>query len=153
MLILAFWLVMMALLARVEFSTNEVELMPVPVDYVWKLVFLHDQPSDLTLYNQHVRIGTFHLQPSRLPNATDGTGGPVRVLSGSGSLALILPGGSNQNITLRGSLELDERNTVKRFGVNVSLHAAGQNPPGLSVVLDGQPEREQWHYQLRSGEP
>ena len=143
---------MMALLVRVEFSSGEGEFLPVPVDYVWKLMFLHEQSSDLTLYSQRQRIGSFHLQPRRLPTGTDGTGGPIRLLSGTGSLSLSLPGIDPQNVVLRGSLELDDKNTVERFELNSGFRRAKQTIPSLNFVLDGQPARDQWHYQLRRGD-
>ena len=150
--IVAFWLLMMGLLLRVELSSDEGELMPVPVDYVWKLMFLREQPSDLVLYNQHQRIGNFHLQPRRLPSGTNGAPGPVRMLNGSGGLALNLPGLSGQNVTVRGSLEMDERNTAQRVGFNISLHAPGQAALGTILTLDGMPSRDEWHYQVRQGD-
>ena len=124
--IVAFWLLMMGLLLRVELASGEGELLSVPPDYVWKLMFLREQPSDLVLYSQHQRIGSFHLQPRRLPTGTTGAPGPVRVLNGSGSLTLNLPGLSGQNLTVRGSLEMDERNTARHVGFNVNLHTPGQ---------------------------
>ena len=150
--IVAFWLLMMGMLLRVELSSGEGELMPVPVDYVWRLMFLREQPSDLVLYSQRQRIGNFHLQPRRLPTGTDGAPGPVRVLNGSGGLALSLPGLSGQNLTLRGSLEMDERNTARRVGLNVSLHTPGQAALGTTLTLDGRPARDDWHYQVRQAD-
>ena len=150
--IVAFWLLMMGMLVRVEFATNESDLLPVPPEYVWKLMFLHDQTSDLVLFNQHRRLGSFHLQPRRLPTGTDGTGGPIRLLSGSGGLSLSLPGVNAQSVVLRGSLELDERDAVQRFELNVNFHELHQPLPGLTLVLDGRPVLDQWHYLLRRGD-
>ena len=145
--IVAFWVLMMALLLRVEFSSGESGLLPVPAAYVWRLMFLHDQSSDLVLYGQHQRLGNFHLQPRRLPTGTDGTGGPIRLLNGSGGFVLDLP-----SVVLRGSLEWDERDALQRFEISVSFHEPHLNAQGVTLVLDGRPEREQWHYQLRRGD-
>ena len=150
--IAVFWALMMALLVRVELFSGSSDLLPVPVGYVWKLMFLHDQSSDLVLYAQRQRLGSFHLQPRRLPTGTDGTGGPIRLLSGSGGLSLSLPGMNPQNVVLRGSLELDETDTLQRFEVNASFHEPRQNTPGWTLQIDGRPSREQWHYQVRSGD-
>ena len=150
--IIAFWLLMMALLVRVEYAVDEASLLPVPADYVWNLIFLHEQPSDLVLYHQRQRIGSIHLQPSHLPNATGDVTTPVRVLSGSASLAASLPGLNSQNITVRGALEMDAHDTAQRFGFNASIHTARRTTPGVTIVLDGEPARQQWHYQLRQGE-
>ena len=149
---MAFWLLMMVLLVRVQFFADEGSLLPVPPEYVWKLLFQHEQSSSLTLYSQHQRIGSFQLQPRRLPAATDGTAGPVRLLSGSAVLPLSLPGLSSQNVTARWSLEMDEHDAVKRLGVNASIHTPGQSAAGVTLMLDGQPARDQWHYQIRRGE-
>ena len=150
--IVAFWLLMMGLLLRVEFSPGEGEMLPVPVDYVWRLMFLREQPSDLVLYNQRQRIGNFHLQPRRLPTGSNGVAGPVRLLSGSGGLALTLPGLSGQNLTVRGSVEMDERNTARRVGFYISLHTPGQATLGTTLTLDGRPSSDEWHYQVRQGD-
>ena len=123
--IVAFWLLMMGLLLHVELSSGEGEMLPVPVDYVWRLIFLHEQPSDLVLYSQRQRIGNFHLQPRHLPTGTNGLSGPVRLLNGSGGLALNLPGLSGQNLTVRGTLEMDERNTAQRMGMQHQPAHAG----------------------------
>ena len=150
--IVAFWLLMMGLLLRVEFSSGEGEMMPVPVDYVWKIMFLREQPSDLVLYSQRQRIGNFHLQPRHLLTGTNGVPGSVRILNGSGGLALNLPGLSGQNLTVRGSLEMDEQNLPQRVGVNISLHTPGQSASGTTLTLDGQPPRDTWRYQVHQGD-
>ena len=147
--IVTFWVLMMALLVRVELSPDESGLLPVPPAYVWKLMFLHDQSSDLVLYNQRQRLGSIHLQPRRLPSGTDGASGPVRLLSGSGGLVLGMPGMSSQSIVLRGSLEIDDKDVLQRFEVYAGFHEPRQAGQGLTFVLDGQPVRDQWHYQLR----
>ena len=150
--IVAFWLGMMALLVSVEFFSGESGLLPVPTEYVWKLIFLHEQLSDLVLYNQNQRIGDFHLQPRHLATGSDGSGGPTRLLTGSANMTLNVPALGPQSISLRGSMELDAGNTVRTFGLNTNFHEVGQHTTGLNLVLDGQPALDRWHYQLRRGE-
>ena len=150
--IVAFWLLMMALLVSVEFFSGESGLLPVPTEYVWKLIFLNEQSSSLVLYNQNQRIGDFRFQPRHLSTGTDGTGGPVRLLTGIGNMTLTVPGLGVQSISLRGSLELDAQNIVRIFTLNAAFHEVGQHTPRWNLVLDGHPALDQWHYQLRRGE-
>ncbi len=149
--IVAFWLMMAALLVRTEFFPGRADSLPVPVDYVKRLVFRHELASELVLYRQRRRgDGTFHLQPKQL--APDkGRGGGADLLSTSGSFLLSLPGVPAQRVVFHGILEIDDHDNVRRIELSVSLHEHKQNPPGVTLHLEGQPEEKRWHYQITRG--
>ena len=144
--IVAFWLVMTAMLVRVEFAPNDSNLLPVPPEHVFKQMFLHEQASDLVLCHGRDRLGVFHLQPKHLPTAPDG---PANMVTFTGNFSLSLPGGPpNQRLNLHGSLDLDNRQAVRRFDFKAYLHEPKQTLPSLGFALDGLPGSNQCHYQV-----
>ena len=44
------------------------------------------------------------------------------------------------------------QNTVERVGVNASIHTPGQSAPGYTMLLDGLPVHDDWHYRLKQGD-
>lgn len=61
--IVVFWFVMTLLLVRDEVSPDASRLREVPAAHVLKLLYLHEQPSDLTIYNGPTAIGSVRLHP------------------------------------------------------------------------------------------
>ncbi len=148
--ILLFWGVMTVQLIRTEFFSAEGQSLPVPVDFVMKLMFHHEQMIDLILTSQGRRLdGTLHLQPKRLLVGMDGRETPVNLLTGTSSFALNLPETGVQRVVLRGLVELTDQQRCQRLEVTTSLHEARQVGPGLTLFLEGSPERDDWHYILR----
>ena len=144
--IILFWVSMTALLLRLELAPGEAEMLPVPTTFVWRLVFRHEESSDLGLFNGRQRLGTLHLQPRRQTAA----GGPYHQLTATGAFALDLPGLRGQRMVFHGTLDLNEQEMVERVEL-----AANFPPPrqaGITVVFDGQPQLGQWHYLIRSGD-
>lgn len=109
LLIIAFWLTMTGLLVRTEFSPAKSRLRAVSIEHVLKLVFAHEQPSDLNILNGGLRIGQLHLQP-RIEKEGD-----RRLLDFSGSLQLRLPGVPRQRFTWSGAWEADAAFTSERL--------------------------------------
>jgi hypothetical protein len=155
--IVLFWLVMTGLLVRMQCFPGAAELLPVPVDHLFKLMFLHEQPSDLVLFAGEERIGDFHLQPHRLPPGT----GPARnSLTITGGTHLNIPGVSAKHMTLRGVLDLDEQDVARRFELTAVLPEPppersgrpGQpvpaTPPGRTILLAGEPAADRYHYEV-----
>lgn len=149
--IVAFWLLMAALLVRTEWFPNRADSLPVPVDYVRRLVFRHELSSDLGLYRQRRRgDGSFHLQPKLIaPDNAHGGGG--NLLSASGNFLLSLPGAAPQRVVFHGSLEIDDHEQVRHLDLSISLHEHKQNLPGMTLHLDGSPEERRWHYLITRG--
>ena len=149
--IVAFWLLMAALPVRTEWFPSRADSLPVPVEFVKKLVFRHELSSDLVLYRQRRRgDGNFHLQPKQLP-ADNAHGGASDLLSTSGNFLLNLPGVPGQRVVFHGTLEIDGRDQVQRVDFAVSLHEPKQNPPGITLHVDGRPEERRWHYLVTRG--
>ncbi len=144
--IVLFWVAMTVLLVRLEMVPGESEMLPVPTAFVWRLVFKHEEASDLGLYDGRQRLGSLHLQPRR----QTGAGGPFYQLTATGAFALDLPGLGGQRMVFHGTLDLNEQEAVEHVDL-----AANFRPPrqtGLTVVLDGRPALGQWHYAIRRGE-
>ena len=149
--IVAFWLLMAALLVRTELLPSRADSLPVPVGYVGRLVFRHELASDLVLFRQRRRgDGNFHLQPKRLtPN--DARGGGGNLLNVSGNFLLNLPGATGQRMVFHGVLETDDSGEVRHVDFSVSLHQPRQTAPGVTLHVDGSPAQRQWHYQMARG--
>ena len=148
--IVLFWLVMTGLLVRMEWFPGASDLLPVPVNHLFKLMFLHEQVSDLVLFHDQERIGDLHLEPRRLSPA--GTGAGRNSLTAIGSMLLDLPGLELQHLTLHCVMNLDDGNTVERFELTGTLHDAKQNSSSLVVTIGGEPPRSHYHYQVRRGD-
>ncbi len=146
--IVAFWVWMTALLVRLEFAPGETQMLPVPTSHVWKLLFRHEELSALTLYNGRQRLGELHLQPRHRTTA----GGPYQQLTGTGAFTLTLPGASvGQRMVIHGTLDLNEREEVQRVELAANFHEPNQTGTGTTILFDGQPPRDHWHYAIRYG--
>ncbi len=150
--IVVFWLLMAALLVRTELFPDRDYRLPMPVDYVGRLVFRHEQPSDLVMsYQRHRLDGTFHVQPKRVPASGDGKTPPTNLLNVSGNLPLTLPSAGKQRIVFHGSLEVDDHEQVERVDLSLSIHEPKQAAAAVTLHFDGRPAQNQWHYQLTRG--
>ena len=148
--IIVFWVGMSALLIRTQYFSSGGEALPVPVEFVTRLMFHHEQAADLVPYSQQHRLdGYLHLQPKHLSHGEDGHSAPLDLLSGSGSFALTLPGTNPQRVTLRGIVEIDGQQQLQHLEMTASLHEPGQAGQGLNLAVDGSPARDEWHYILK----
>ena len=159
--IFLFWLVMTGLLVRTECFPGSSDLLPVPTNKLFTLMFVHEQASDLVLFQDRARIGNLHLQPHRFPPSV----GPARdLLTLNGSTLLHLPGLESQHLTFRANFEMDDQNAVRHFELTAtiseltpaSLRQTGtplpKPPPSLVIALDGQPALNHYHYAVRRGD-
>ena len=149
--IILFWLTMTVLLARLTWFPQSAPPVEVPTAYLWRLMFLHEESSDLVLYNGRQRLGNLHFQPHRQAVAGDGSGRPVHQLTTAGGFNLELPWGERQSVIVRGYLDLGDQDEV----VWVRLSAVFQTPkslsPGTTFLLDGSPRLDRWHYSWQRG--
>ena len=99
--IVLFWLTMTALLVRTEMWPNHSSLRAVPIEHVAKLMWLHEQASDLNIWNDTMRVGHLTLHPKI--READG----ARVLEYSGNLQVRLPGSPRNRISWDGIAEFD----------------------------------------------
>lgn len=146
--IVIFWGWMTCLLVRMEWSAGAGEAMSIPPSYVWKLMFLHEEGSDLVVYNGRQRLGSVHLQPRR--GAGNGAGGG-RALTGYGNFVVDLPGVPRQNAGFHGTLHLDQNNEAQQFQLTAVLRQPKQRDAGITLDLDGSPVTGRWHYAVRQG--
>jgi len=141
-IIIAFWLVMTALLVRDEVAPSASRVRDVPLLYVMKMIYRHEQPSDLTIYNGTSPIGSFRMQP-RIETETR-----RRMLDLSGELRL--PIGADQKIRLSwmGVLGMNSAYQPVYSKWSVAMLGAEHMHFAVESPMNGQPS----HYTLRSGE-
>ncbi len=152
--IVLFWLVMTGLLVRVEMFPDKGDLLPVPVAHVGRLVFLHQQPSALVLYNpQRQRLGTVQLEPQRTRDASGERF--INVLRGTGNTVLSLPGLPNGRMTYTFQVQWNDAQQLQSFDWSATLHtpknlqSPDQREPAWGIKFDGRPPLNQFHYLIR----
>ena len=118
--IVLFWLTMTTLLVRTEWWPNHSSLRSIPIEHVAKLMWLHEQASDLIVTNDGLRVGHLTLHPKI--RASDG----ARVLEYSGNLQVKLPGSPRNRISWDGIAEFDAE-----FRLQSLLLGLGMKEPSL----------------------
>ena len=99
--IVLFWITMTTLLVRSEWWPDRSALRAVPFEKVVKLMWFHQQPSDVVIWTEGRRVGHFRLEPK----IRDGDG--VRLLMFSGNMQVRLPGSLRHRISWDGVVEFD----------------------------------------------
>lgn len=136
-----FWLVMTALLVRLQTNPDGADILGLPVSYVTRLVFRNSQPSLLTILELDKPIGALSLRPS------NGPAGAHRLdLSGAVSLQLSL-GGPRQRVNFSGSADLDPAFTLTAFQAGFTLPQ-----PHTRIDLAADLRRRTLHYEVRQGD-
>ena len=139
--IVLFWLTMTGLLVRRELGPGDSSLRAVPVAHVAKLMFVHEQPSDLQIYQEKLGVGRLQIFPHL--RKEDGQ----RRIDLSGTLQVVLPGMPRQRVAWRGSLDLDSRLETQRFQLGLTFRA----PNTDSVELLLEPAAHRLSYETRTG--
>lgn len=129
------------LLVRLEINPGKSDLLSVPPSHVFKLMFLHEQTSDLNVTENGKPIGNLVLRPKIDPASGN------RTMLFSGGLSIPLPGtAKRQRISWDGVLSLDPelntRDLVLTFGL--------QEPP-YRIHLDLVPQKKLAYYEIRQG--
>jgi hypothetical protein len=114
--IVIFWLAMTGLLLRNELQPGDSALREVPFTHVVKLIFHHEQSSDLNIYSDKLRLGHLRLQPRA--DKQNGT----RTIEYSGHLQLLIPGAKRQRIAWDGELEMNKALETRRFRFALRMH-------------------------------
>jgi hypothetical protein len=138
--IVAFWLVMMALLVRLETHPETTDILDVPVSYVLRIMFRHGQRSLLTVRDETKSVGTVELSPST-------TGSDGRLLDFSGTLTIPLALGTPQQFSFNGAVNMDATLRVRDFHVDVSA----RQPRGHLRVA-GDTARKTLTYEVTQGD-
>ena len=141
-LIIAFWLLMVGLLIRLQVFPEGSGVRNVPPDHVLGLMFLHRQPSDLSIYSgTNRRIGSLAIRPGRDKQTGE------RSLTFSGNVQLQLPGVPNQRIVWETQTRFDESLAPRSVRLRVSMRDPDYQ---LSVSIDATTKNAQ--YELWSAE-
>lgn len=114
--IVAFWLTMTALLIRTELNPGGSALRAVPVGHVVKLLFLHEEQSDLGIRDEGQSRGHLRVQP-KIDKATR-----QRLLEFIGTLHLRLPPDSRQRFSWDGVIALSPAHELERVELGVVVH-------------------------------
>ena len=137
--IIAFWVAMTSLLVIQQMYPETANINAVPMPFVGKLVFQHQQSSDLNIYDKEKDVGYMHLQP-RVDTATG-----ARFLELSGNIVYTLPGAGGKRIAWSGNIEMDSAFNTKHIHLSLSLQG-----PGEQLVLNITPATKTVHYTVRS---
>jgi hypothetical protein len=140
--IIFFWITMTVLLLRSEIWPGQSKIRSVPIEHVAKLFWLHQQPSDLTIWSENTRVGNLHLHPKI--RKEDG----ARILEYSGNLQWRLPGSQRQRVSWSGIAIFDDELALSSLHVVVPV---GESPLMRAEVLVT-PSENLARYQLFNGE-
>ena len=138
-LIVVFWLTMTGLLVRKEAGPGDSTLREIPIGHVVKLLFLHEQASELNIINEKLRLGHLHIQP-RVRKETES-----RAIEFSGYLQFPIPGSARQRVAWDGEWEMEQSLATRRFRLGVTVHDPA-HLRGEVVIL---PASNRAHYELR----
>ncbi len=114
--IVVFWLTMTGLLVRTELHPGGSRLSAVPVGHVLKLLFLHEQSSDLNILSDGQRLGYLRLRP-KVEKETQ-----ARVFEFIGNLQIRLPQMPKQRFSWDGALTMNRGFAVQRMTFGLTMH-------------------------------
>ena len=138
--IVIFWIAMSALLLRSELGPSDSRLRVVPAGHVMKLLFAHEQTSDLDIYSERLRIGHLRLHPH--VRKEDG----ARILEFAGNLQLTVPGTGRHRFAWDGSMEMTRLLDVQSLRLGLTMRDLGN----YRVELTFLPPENLAHYELWS---
>lgn len=139
MLIVGFWLAMTTLLIVREYYPEATSLNQVPINYVGRLIFQHNQTSDLQIWDAGNDAGYLHLAPRYFPH------GKGKSLEYQGKVQIHPLGMARQQLSWSGNFLLDDKNNIKSITVGLTT----QEPDNqLNVTVDS--ESKTARFSLRS---
>ena len=127
MLIVGFWLAMTGLLVVRELYPDSTRLNNVPVSHVGRLLFQHEQPSELVVRDKQKEVGTFFIQPHANRETRE------RRIEFHGNLGINLPAAGKQRISWSGNAIMDDAFNVINLKVSLSTHDPIQ---GIELDID-----------------
>src|SRR4030095_4882944 len=116
-LIVVFWLVMTTLLIRNEVNPEDSRVREVPLTHVFKLLYLHEQASDLRIYAGGTSIGHLRFHP-RIDKETHD-----RLVEFTGTIQLQVP--DRRRISWDGTLRMNQAYELMQSEWGVTLHDPG----------------------------
>lgn len=117
--IVAFWMAMTGLLIRTELRPQGSSLRAVPIEHVVKLLYLHQQPSELDIYSGNARMGHIRIHPK-----LDEISG-FRQLDYAGHLVVPIDKGARQRFSWDGSIQTDASSSVTEVIFRLNMHEGG----------------------------
>jgi hypothetical protein len=139
MLIVIFWMCMTGLLVVREMYPEVTRLNHVPTSMVTHIIFQHQQPSDLQIYEGTKEIGFLHVQPRRVAQ----TG--AQMLDLHGTLGVDIPGGGRQRLSWDGNIEMNSAFSMQRLRLNLSF----QSGTRLEILVE--PPKNIARYSVKTG--
>ncbi len=122
-LVVGFWLTMIGLLIRKEAGPSDSALREVPVGHIVKLLLMHEQPSDLYISSDKLRLGQLRIHPHRRKDERS------RVFDIIGDLQIMVPGMERQRMSWSGELELEKTLAVHRFTMELKFRDLAMRGP------------------------
>lgn len=135
-IIIAFWLVMTALLIRLEVHPESSRVLDVPVSHVVKMMLERGQQSLLTIMENGAPAGTLTLRP--VQSAEGGA------FDFGGSMSLRLPMGTAQRVSWSGAVELDPALNTRGVHIDLALRS-----PAYRLMLDRRTAEQTITYEVR----
>src|SRR4030095_14893962 len=135
-LIVVFWLVMTTLLIRNEVNPEDSRVREVPLTHVFKLLYLHEQASDLRIYAGGTSIGHLRFHPRNDKETHD------RLVEFTGTIQLQVP--DRRRISWDGTLRMYPYSELMQSEWGVTLHDPGLlrvvgaywvNPPHATIII------------------
>jgi hypothetical protein len=114
--IIVFWIVMTTLLIRNEVSPNSSRLREIPVSHVLKQLFVHEQRSNLRIYNGSTPIGHVFMYP-HVDKDTD-----ARVLEFTGTLSFDVGPDRKQRLSWDTIVHMNSLFEVQSSDYRIRLH-------------------------------
>jgi hypothetical protein len=127
--IVAFWLVMTGLLVMNEIHPEGSSVQEVPLPHVMKVLYLHEQPSDLRIYAGNACIGYLRVIP-HVEKETDD-----RLLEITGNLQMQL-GDSRSHIAWSGIMTMSPRFEMKKTDWSLTLQDSASTRLQLQTRAD-----------------
>ena len=116
-LIVCFWILMTTLLIQNEVNPEDSRVREVPLTNVLKLLYLHEQASDLKIYAGGTPIGHLRVHPHNEKNTTD------RIMEFTGTIQLSVP--DRRRISWDGTVRLSRDYEMRQADWGVTLHDPG----------------------------
>lgn len=118
-LIVIFWLVMTTLLIRNEVEPESSGLRDLPLDHVLKVIYLHEQPSDLRIYSGSDSVGHLRIHPQVRKDTGE------RVFDFTGTVQITLGSEKKSRVSWSGAMVMSPTFELRSSDWSVTLHDPG----------------------------
>jgi hypothetical protein len=141
-LIVVFWLTMTALLIRSELRPADSRMREIPASHVLKLLFLHEQPSELNIRYERDTVGRLRVHPQ--VRKEDG----MRVVEFAGNVQVSVPGLTRERVSWDGAVEMTRLLEMRQVRLGLSF----RTPVNFRIEITHDPVAKKGRYELRSGD-